>query len=275
MTMKPCKECKSHISTKAKVCPHCGAKLKRRSGCGTILMIVLGFFLFVFLIGVISGPRNPSNRGSSRQAQSPKYQYTPVTGDLAALHMDSGDEVIVASTSHVLDRLYTLAHAKDHAGFDAMIGSGLAWSLPSGTSCLVIDPGLTTYEVRILEGKYSGRSGFVPREFVHAPKQEALREKPKKWYQGGTLHRSNLGEWAQATFQNRLATSADFVVSMMKSEGKSPTDLTDLRHWAEALQICISENAKAKELHGLSVAEISAACWILMTHSKEDNNASK
>ncbi len=54
MALTKCKECKAEISTRADVCPHCGAKVKRNSmGCGSL--IALGIFVIV-LIAVLGKP---------------------------------------------------------------------------------------------------------------------------------------------------------------------------------------------------------------------------
>ncbi|UYV13443.1 MAG: hypothetical protein NCW75_03955 [Phycisphaera sp.] len=42
MAMKPCRDCGATVSTKAKACPRCGARRKKRMGCGTILLAVVG-----------------------------------------------------------------------------------------------------------------------------------------------------------------------------------------------------------------------------------------
>jgi len=46
MALKKCKECGKEVSTKADLCPHCGAKQKRKGiGCGgaILILIVIGF----------------------------------------------------------------------------------------------------------------------------------------------------------------------------------------------------------------------------------------
>lgn len=40
---------------------------------------------------------------------------------------------------------------------------------------------------------------------------------PRKWYEGGTLHKSTMKEWNQASYSNKLATAADIVLAMLKS----------------------------------------------------------
>jgi len=36
--------------------------------------------------------------------------------------------------------------------------------------------------------------------------------KPKEWYEGGTLHKATLSEWQSASYENKLATSADMAI---------------------------------------------------------------
>ena len=66
MALKPCRECKTKISTRAKVCPHCGLKRPHdlaiqhslnscsgalfKLGLALILLGVLGFLLIGVLV---------------------------------------------------------------------------------------------------------------------------------------------------------------------------------------------------------------------------------
>ena len=59
MAMVACRECNAQISSKAKVCPHCGIK---RRGKKLWLWIPLGIVGIIFLLGVIGAslpPREP------------------------------------------------------------------------------------------------------------------------------------------------------------------------------------------------------------------------
>lgn len=65
MAMATCKECGGAVSTKAGVCPHCGAKIKRTSG---VTWLVLGFLVIVG--GAVLGPAmRGSDDGASGNAQ--------------------------------------------------------------------------------------------------------------------------------------------------------------------------------------------------------------
>lgn len=91
-----------------------------------------------------------------------------MAGDKAVLrHQDGSDVgVLVSPTEEWFDRVTKLCVAGDTEGLSQMLLAGRVWSIPPGTRCLVIDPGIMIYEVRIQSGPYSGRSGFVATEFV-------------------------------------------------------------------------------------------------------------
>lgn len=57
-----CKDCGKEVSKNAKTCPNCGAKVKK--GGRFFLKILLGFFLFFVLLGIIANLTETEN-GSS------------------------------------------------------------------------------------------------------------------------------------------------------------------------------------------------------------------
>lgn len=46
-----CPECKNNVSDQAKVCPHCGYSLPKKSNILTILGVLLAFFIIFALLG--------------------------------------------------------------------------------------------------------------------------------------------------------------------------------------------------------------------------------
>lgn len=90
----------------------------------------------------------------------------PEMGKEAFLKTPKGAPVPLAATKEDLARLVTYTAAKDEFGIGEMIESGKIWFVPSGTKCLLIDPGIFQHEVRITSGDSRGRSGWVPNEFV-------------------------------------------------------------------------------------------------------------
>jgi hypothetical protein len=97
-----------------------------------------------------------------------------------------------------------------------------------------------------------------------------------EWYQGGTLHNATVQEWQQATYENRLATSADWFVSITKarnSELKKKLDdlptslyLSSLKAFAIQLEKLVSDIVNDKRIAKSSdrVAEYASMCYITM-----------
>lgn len=71
-------------------------------------------------------------------------------------------------------------------------------------------------------------------------------------------------QWNSATEANRLATSADFAVFVMRSEDIEITSMDQVRPVAQAMKVCISEANANGVADDLSVAEIAAACSKLL-----------
>ena len=92
-------------------------------------------------------------------------------------------------------------------------------------------------------------------------------EQNQKWYQGGTLHQETAEEWVEASYRNRLATSADFATAMLKSSivWDDIDGIEDIRPYAVELKTCIDESyGPAPPLPQLENAETAAICWTLM-----------
>ena len=69
MALTKCKECSHEVSTEAKICPNCGAKVKKPVGLGGwILIAILGFIVYqctTSLDKVNTSPNATANSGSS------------------------------------------------------------------------------------------------------------------------------------------------------------------------------------------------------------------
>lgn len=53
-----------------------------------------------------------------------------------------------------------------------------------------------------------------PKPFQPAASTQLIDKQPGEWYQGGTLHKATWSEWQKGTYENKVATCADFVASM-------------------------------------------------------------
>lgn len=87
-----------------------------------------------------------------------------------------------------------------------------------------------------------------------------------EWYSGGTLHEATVGEWHQATYANRLATCADFVVVANRAEAER--DFSTVKPKAIELEKCITESTKdIAEIQHHQVTEYAAICLILLGYT--------
>lgn len=69
VALTACKECGAEVSTTAKACPKCGARLPKEKGAVPVLVLVLvGLFVLVALIGILSSQSEPSAKTTERRA---------------------------------------------------------------------------------------------------------------------------------------------------------------------------------------------------------------
>ena len=85
------------------------------------------------------------------------------------------------------------------------------------------------------------------------------------WYQGGTLHKATGYEWQKASQSNRLATAGDFAAVVIKGKFNS---MDQLKIYANELAICITKATEDGVGNDKQVAEIAAACAIIMGWNK-------
>ena len=83
---------------------------------------------------------------------------------------------------------------------------------------------------------------------------------PGAWYSGGTLHEATVGDWKSATAENRLATSADFVMAA----GGYESIPSDLRERAVQFEACVSTGAQDTAFDTSVVRVFGAACALLI-----------
>ena len=72
----------------------------------------------------------------------------------------------------------------------------------------------------IIDFKVLGQEPTTIEKVAPAKKEQKKTTSPsnnQKWYEGGTLHKSTVSEWKNASYRNKLATSADWVTHMYQS----------------------------------------------------------
>ncbi|MCX6055019.1 MAG: hypothetical protein NTZ74_08920 [Chloroflexi bacterium] len=82
------------------------------------------------------------------------------------------------------------------------------------------------------------------------------------WFTGGNLHKSTVKEWRNATYANRLATSADYVVGYLDITDFS--DMATIKQEAKDLETCISTTASGGDADNEEVSFIGAMCLVLL-----------
>lgn len=132
---------------------------------GVVVLII--FFVYLGTSNQGGGGGSRSGGGGRDSISPPTRTTTPLTaGSKAMIRSSSADIVLVASSQNAYDRMQKLAQAGDTVGISRMALVGQVWPIQNNTPCLVIDPGSTVCEVRLLDGDWNGEAGFVSRAFV-------------------------------------------------------------------------------------------------------------
>jgi hypothetical protein len=156
MALKKCRECGNDISTKAAACPKCGAVLKKKGGC---LSVVVLLFLIGIVIAAISSVTHETSSSSqtsppagSGQSTRPSTPPTPVRPDLEVVDYnwasgEFGNRVIRGTVRNNTSKQYKYVQVEinlyDKA--DTQVGSTLA-------NVNNLEPGRTwRFEAAVLE----------------------------------------------------------------------------------------------------------------------------
>jgi len=78
------------------------------------------------------------------------------------------------------------------------------------------------------------------------------------WFSGGTLQQSTVAEWRQASYANRLATSADFIAA---TQNVDYGNLGQFKQWATDLETCVSTAVSGGDVDNEKVSLIAAMCF--------------
>lgn len=86
------------------------------------------------------------------------------------------------------------------------------------------------------------------------------------WYEGGTLHKTTVSTWKSATNENKLATSADFVmvVPSIKSTVLKSGSIDTAKVFAKELVTCIDTATNGVNVPNDAVTTMATSCMILM-----------
>lgn len=104
-----------------------------------------------------------------------KGQEKPIRrGSAAYIEVDGENDVWVSINEKALDELNSFSAARNEDAITQMMQQGRVLVCAKGTKVSVVDPGVFSTTIRIMEGKHSGLTGIIPNEFLHnSAEQEA------------------------------------------------------------------------------------------------------
>ena len=132
---------------------------KKQKIVAIIAIIFIGVSLIVIFRSGVS--TTPSVKSPYVQSESEELKI----GDTGYLKSND-DTVMLGVTKDNYNQLMKLSVAKDTEGVLQMVLNGQAILADSGTKIRVIDEDMFIKQVRFLDGKYYGQSGWTPNEFV-------------------------------------------------------------------------------------------------------------
>ena len=88
-----------------------------------------------------------------------------------------------------------------------------------------------------------------------------------KWYSGGTLHNATVWRWKNATYTNKLATSADWCMKIPSIKRSINRNIENLRPYAIQLIRCMDEACAGQGYEKTRAVTVAASCLLLMGYS--------
>ena len=164
-TTKPCPFCKEQVPLSATKCSHCQSDLRNWIRRHPITSVALFIFVGIPVLGGIFG-------GSSSSS-------TPTAPKEAMII--PGQTVFIKEFTHgaiskeVYSRALQLEQVNDTVGVQQLYSADLIFELAKGTVVKVIDSdnngtfGQVIYQVRALDGKNSGKAGWVAKTDLMSP----------------------------------------------------------------------------------------------------------
>ena len=87
-------------------------------------------------------------------------------------------------------------------------------------------------------------------------------QKTQTWYKGGTLHKANGTQWEKATDHDKLATCADFTMTLAQRSGETPSVRSEkFKQASESLMDCINNFFELSGSELTTVSKAAIQCW--------------
>lgn len=92
---------------------------------------------------------------------------------------------------------------------------------------------------------------------------ESKKSEDNSWLKNGTLHKPTVAEWKQASDENKMATCADFVVSLKESDAEKFKTINDIKVSALEMKNCLDEAVIGGSItDDMKINEIAVLCHI-------------
>jgi len=88
-------------------------------------------------------------------------------GDSAILRVDGETTVWVTIDEKSQKELSSFSSAKNEKAIEQMMQAGRVLVCFKDTEVSILEPGIMTMKIRIMDGKHEGKSGYLPSEWVH------------------------------------------------------------------------------------------------------------
>ena len=127
-----------------------------------VTLIVLMVLFFIATRTGCGGKRSTSGSGNSTS-------HAGRVGKIVRLRVpgaSSSDPVFLGRTAGDLSALYKANRREGWAGATRLIAAGRVFTVPNGTRCKILDPGVFSTKVRVLEGSRQGETGYIDSEYA-------------------------------------------------------------------------------------------------------------
>jgi hypothetical protein len=88
-------------------------------------------------------------------------------GTTVYLAVRGNSEVWICRDEKAMDELQAASSAGNEDAINQLVKAQRVLMGPKNMRAVVVDPGISTYRVRVLDGKWQNREGLIAAEFVH------------------------------------------------------------------------------------------------------------